>query len=334
MRDGTVEPYDEQFDAMGCTVRVMIDPSSGDAGRDPREAGRQAREFILDFDRRLSRFRADSELTALNRDLREEVPASDLLRAAVRAGLRAARSTNGLVDPTLVDQIEQAGYRESRAGLAGVPIPELLSSAPTRESASPSPGRSWRMFEVDDERGIIRRSPGLRFDTGGTGKGLAADMVAGSLADFPRFLVNCGGDIRIGGNEASGSPYDVLVEHPASGNMPHRFKLGRGGIATSGINVRAWLREGGSPGHHLLDPSTGEPCWSGLLGVTAIGPTAVEAETLAKAALLSGPTGARKILSHHGGLMVHEDSQVEMVGRATIRLRLPEVRLRTSEVAV
>ncbi|MBK8294533.1 MAG: FAD:protein FMN transferase [Solirubrobacterales bacterium] len=138
-------------------------------------------------------------------------------------------------------------------------------------------------------------------------------------------MISCGGDIRIGGSEASRFPYDVLVEHPASGNKPHLFKLGSGGIATSGINSRAWHKADGSPAHHLLDPSTGDPCWSGLLGATALGPTSLEAETLAKAALLSGPEGGRRILSRYGGMIVHESNRVELVGRATIRLRLPEV---------
>ena len=36
-------------------------------------------------------------------------------------------------------------------------------------------------------------------DTGGTGKGLCADAVAYRLGGYSRFLVDCGGDIAIGG---------------------------------------------------------------------------------------------------------------------------------------
>ena len=56
-------------------------------------------------------------------------------------------------------------------------------------------------------------------------------------------------------------------------------------MATSGINVRVWRRADGRYAHHLIDPRTGEPAWTGLVGVTALAPTGVEAETLAKAAL-------------------------------------------------
>lgn len=52
---------------------------------------------------------------------------------------------------------------------------------------------------------------------------------------------------------------------------------------------------------------------------TALGDTAVEAEALAKAALLSGPVGGRAVLGELGGLLVHDDGQVEKVGPISAR---------------
>jgi thiamine biosynthesis lipoprotein len=83
----------------------------------------------------------------------------------------------------------------------------------------------------------------------------------------------------------------------------------RGGIATSGANWRWWYR-GGARQHHLLDPSTGRPIdlWidasdnerenaSNLIAsVTALAPTAAQAEVAAKVALLRGyPDALRAI---------------------------------------
>jgi thiamine biosynthesis lipoprotein len=64
----------------------------------------------------------------------------------------------------------------------------------------------------------------------------------------------------------------------------------------------------------LLDPSTGSPVWSGLVGATAFAPSALEAETLSKTALLLGAEGARRALAVHGGVIVHDDGDVEMIG--------------------
>jgi FAD:protein FMN transferase len=318
--------HDLTFDAMGSHVRLLIgDPGPG---MPPASvAAAQGRRFVEDFDAALSRFKPDSELCRLNADERERVPASELLRRAVEAGLFAAERSGGLVDPTLVGEIEQAGYVASRAGMDGLPLAEALADAPARQPASPRPEQRWRGFEVDDEAGEIARPPGLRFDTGGTGKGLAADMLAANLRGYSRFIVDCGGDIRIGGADALANPYEVFVEHPISGGRAHVLRLGSGGVATSGINVRIWRDADGRFAHHLLDPASGEPAWTGLVGATALGDSALEAETLSKAALLSGPERGRQILAARGGLLVHDSARVELVGPLAVapRIRLPEV---------
>jgi hypothetical protein len=54
--------------------------------------------------------------------------------------------------------------------------------------------------------------------------------------------------------------------------------------------------------------------WSGLIGASALGPSALEAETLSKMALLLGPEGARGVLAEHGGLIVHDSGEVEAIG--------------------
>lgn len=317
--------HDLRFDAMGSHVRLLIGEPG--PGMEPAAvAAERARRFVEDFDARLSRFKPDSELCALNADPRERVPASELLRAAVRAGLAAAERSDGLVDPTLAGEIESAGYVSSRAGVEGASLHEGLAAAPARRPARPSPASRWRRVEVDDEAGTISRPPGLRFDTGGAGKGLAAEMVVAQLRGYSRYLVDCGGDIRIGGPDALLSPYEVHVEHPLTGERAYVLRLGAGGVATSGIDVRIWRSAGGGFAHHLLDPASGKPAWTGLIGVTALGESAVEAETLSKAALLSGPERGREVLAGAGGLLVHDSGRVEPVGplSAKPRIRLPE----------
>jgi thiamine biosynthesis lipoprotein len=319
--------HDTTFASMGCEVRLLIGPALRLELPSPEDAATRERAFVEDFAARLSRFRADSELSALNGDARTEVPASPLLRAAVGAGVWAARRSGGLVDPTLVDALELGGYRDSRVGAEPAPLGEALRAAPPRRPARPDPAARWRGVEIDDAAGVVRRPPGLRLDTGGTGKGLAADAVARRLAGYSRFVVDCGGDIAVGGPAALVRPWQIDVEHPLTREHVHTLTVAAGGVATSGVNVRIWRRPDGTFGHHLLDPSTGEPAWTGLIGVTALGGSALEAETLSKQALLSGPHAARRMLAERGGVLVHDDGDVELVGPAEehprLRLRMP-----------
>jgi thiamine biosynthesis lipoprotein len=322
----TIGEHDVVFDAMGSHVRLMIgEPGPGMAPAPA--AAEQARRFVAEFEATLSRFIPESELCGLNADTRERVPASELLRTAVKAGLAAAEQSGGLVDPTLVGEIEAAGYAASRAGVPGAPLGAALAEAPPRRPAKPSRAGGWRRFEVDDATGTIARPPGVRFDTGGSGKGLAADLIANRLRGYSRFIVDCGGDIRIGGPDALLRPYEVFVEHPLTGERAFVLKLSSGAVATSGLNVRIWRGPDGRYSHHLLDPATGQPAWTGLIGATALGETAVEAETLAKAALLSGPDRGGEVLAEHGGLLVHDSGRVETVGPLSVRprVRIPDL---------
>ncbi len=319
--------HDSTFRSMGSEVRMLIGPPLREGLPGPVDAAARERAFVEDLARRLSRFREDSELSQLNRDPRAAVPASPLLRATVGAGLWAAERTGGLVDPTLLAALERGGYRKSLDGTVPASLRDALEATPGRAPAGPHPAAMWRTIAVDSRNGLVRRPPGVRIDTGGTGKGLIADAVACRLAGFSRFVVDCGGDIAVGGEAAAGHPYEIAVEHPLTGERMHTLSVARGGVATSGLNVRIWRRADGSFGHHLLDPATGEPAWTGLIGATALGGSALEAETLSKQALLSGPTRGREVLAARGGVLVHDDGDVELVGpvhpRPRMTLRVP-----------
>jgi len=305
---------DITFHSMGSDIRLLIGPPLLRTAPSPAEASLRERAYVEDFSARLSRFRPESELSALNRDTRTQVPASPLLRTAVRAGVWAAQRSGGLVDPTLAGALERAGYETSLDGCPPASLEQALAAAPPRQPARPHPEQLWRRISVDDRRAIVRRPTGVMFDTGGTGKGLCADAVAHRLGGYTRFMVDCGGDLAIGGVSAQLEPYEVEIEHPLTGEAIRTVRVGAGGIATSGLNVRVWRDSEGHFAHHLLDPATGLPAWTGLIGATALAPSALEAETHSKAALLLGRAGARRVLAEHGGLIVHDDGDVEEIG--------------------
>jgi thiamine biosynthesis lipoprotein len=293
---------DDSFPTMGTIARVVRD---GDGGAD-------VRVMFAEIERRLTRFDPDSDLSRLNADPRACVPAEPLLRAAVRAALRAAHLSAGLVDPTVLDAVRRAGYAQSRAHVRAGSLAGALLEAPPRHPARADPASRWRAVRVDDRAGVIRRPPGLGLDLGGSAKGWAADVVGTLLGRHGRYAVDCGGDLRVAARR--GAPWEVRVRHPLSGALVRTLYVRAGGVATSGIDTRLWQRGDRGPAHHLIDPSTGAPAWTGLVAVTALAATALEAEALAKAALLSGPAAGRRLLrAHHGGVLVHDDGAVDSV---------------------
>ena len=86
-------------------------------------------------------------------------------------------------------------------------------------------------------------------------------------------------------------------------------------MATSGIGRRSWLGSDGRPAHHLLDPATGRPAFTGLVQATAVAPSALQAEVRAKAALLAGPREAARWLPD-GGVLVLDDGSHRVLAPA------------------
>lgn len=290
----------DTFACFGSQCSVIV---AGAREADSAAAVASARRRLLRWHEQFSRFTAGSELSRMNEDPRETVRVTPMMRRVVEAGVRAASATGGLVDPTLVGEIEAAGYASHLEG-EGLALAETLALAPRRAPGSAASAARWRLVRTDRRAGTVTRPPGVRIDPGGIAKGVFADELAALMAGHEAFVVNCAGDLRLGGTLAL--VREVYVASPFDDTVLHTFLLRGGAVATSGIGRRSWIGPDGLPAHHLLDPGTGRPAFTGIVQVTALAPTGAEAEALSKAALLSGPGEAGRILVH-GGVFVLDD---------------------------
>ena len=296
----------ETFACFGSTCSAFVS-GSGRAGS-ATDAVASIRCNLTAWHRSFSRFMPDSELSRLNSDPGERVRVSPLMARFAQAVVTAGSLTGGLVDATMVEQIEHEGY----AGDLRDPLPlaRVLALAPVRKPAAAAAARNWQVLDVDIAAATIARPASIKLDSGGLAKGLFADVLAASLAGHAGFAINCAGDIAVGG--AAGLTRPIKVESPFNGRILHTFELQRTGVATSGIGRRSWLGPDGGPAHHLLDPSTGKPAFTGIVQVTALAPSALMAEIHAKAALLSGPRDAAAWLPH-GGVIVLDDRSHQVI---------------------
>ncbi|MTD45361.1 FAD:protein FMN transferase [Conexibacter sp. W3-3-2] len=311
MSTATAIGHELRFPCFGGTVGVRA-TGAGEQEADAAVALERARALLLEIHDRLTRFEDDSELSHLNADPRERVPASPLLRRFAAAVREAGERSDGLVDATCLPAVEAAGYREHLDPTAA--HDPRAATAPTWTADG-----AWRRVGVDGEH--VVRPVGVRLDSGGIGKGLAADLAGELLAGLPAWAVDCGGDLRIGGSARV--PRSIAISDPFHpGETVHELQVARGAVATSGTTRRAWTTTGtGADAHHLVDPRTGRPADTGVVQVTALAPTALEAEVRAKTALLLGPARARRALPH-GGVVVTSGGDVQVVPRP-VRVRLP-----------
>jgi thiamine biosynthesis lipoprotein len=263
----------------------------------------QANRWLDDLESAWSRFLPDSDVSRLNaadgRPTGVRPETVDVLTLAIEAWA----ATGGRFDPTTLPALVAAGYDRSfehagdfEAGAAGF---------------EPRPAPGCVAIEIDREQCTVRLPAGIKLDLGGIGKGRAADLIADRLiaAGTRGACVNLGGDARLAGTPADGGPWTVGVEHPVTGQLVATLALGDGAVATSTVTHRRWGDDGA---HHLIDPTTGRPSTTDLLGVTVVAGTAAWAEVYAKTALLAGSAGAADVVTRAGltGMTVDRDGVV------------------------
>ena len=129
--------------ALGTTVVVL----SSEPLELP-EAAASVHRVLDEIDRACSRFRDDSELCRLNAAGGSPMRVSRLFVRATRCALRAARLTDGDLDPTIGSSVRAAGYDRDFATIrAGGPARRASSSTtarPPRRSLPTSPRRRRR----------------------------------------------------------------------------------------------------------------------------------------------------------------------------------------------
>ena len=290
-----------EFQAMGSHMLAAVDNDSAAAG----ERLASVPQWFGVWEDRLSRFRDESELSALNRSSGEPTEVSEVLWDALQASLAAARFSEGLVSPTLAAWVEAAGYdrtfedlEETAAHPTPVPAPAVAAGAG---------------LELDSASRRITLTDGRRLDLGGTAKGWAADRAAHRLRALGPCLVDAGGDVAVHGPRQDGSGWAVGISDPFHpGESLDLLRLTRGGVATSGRDFHRWKRQGKWQ-HHILDPRTGLPAETDVLTATVIAPNTVQAEAAAKVAIILGSERALTWLDDHpqlAGLLVLEDGTV------------------------
>jgi len=273
------------FRALGTVVSVLV----------VDERAREAASAILEeelsvVDAACSRFRADSELSQLNRAGGRRIAISQFFANALATALTAAQVTDGDVDPTCGRSLVGIGYDRDYAEVR-------RDATPLRLPATPAAG--WQTVELDPVLCTARVPDGVMLDLGATAKALAADRAASRIAAAVGcgVLVNLGGDICVAGESPPGGwCIGVIDDLGPDGHadalrrgarVPHAVTIVDGGLATSSTMVRAW-RRGTAALHHIVAPGTGLPTESCWRTVSVAAASCVDANTASTASIIRG----------------------------------------------
>ncbi len=296
----------KSWKALGTSVHVL----ATDAG-ELVTATTAVSEVLDEVDIAYSRFRDDSELSRLNASPGRPVRVSPLLATAIDAAQRAARLTDGAVDPTIGHAIRVAGYDDDFSRVAD-------QGRPVNLRAWRVPG--WQAIRFDRRSRTVLVPAGVELDLGSTGKALAADLAARAAlaaAGAGGVLVGLGGDIATAGTPPSGGwrihiAEDSRVAPDADGEV---ICVPAGGVATSSTTVRRWTR-GTAVLHHIIDPQTSLPATGPFRTVTVVAATCLDANIASTAAIVRGEAAIDWLLSWRlPARLVENDGTIHYIGR-------------------
>lgn len=151
----------------------------------------------------------------------------------------------------------------------------------------------YEHLQTDCARPALKKNIAqLVLDMSAIGKGYAVDRVADWLegAGYGNYLVEVGGELRLGGNNAEGQHWAIGIEAPLPGERkPYTvIRLTDTAVATSG-DYRNYFEVDGKRYSHTIDTQTGKPVTHTLASVTVIDASGYKADALATALLVLGP---------------------------------------------
>jgi thiamine biosynthesis lipoprotein len=267
---------------------------------------REIFDRLREIENRMSANLEDSELERVNRLAGEEaVPVHGDFLELLEKALYYADSSGGAFDPAVGPLVKLWGI--------GSDSPHIPSQ---EEIDSLLPLVNRRDIEIDRRlMTVFLRQPGMRLDLGAIAKGYAADETVAIIrnAGIKRAVIDLGGNIFAYGEKEDRSPWRIGIQNPLGnrgeyiGVMEVRNKT----VVTSGVYER-YIEAEGKRYHHLLSPATGFPADNGLLSVTVIADSSLDADGLSTAAFVLGYEEGKNLMESMGAeaVFVFEDNSV------------------------
>lgn len=263
-----------EFTAMASPCQVLLCAPSEAAAR---ALAQPAIDEVLRIERVYSRYRADSIVARIN----------TTAGSGEWIGLDAEAA--GLVDYAAQLHALSDGLFDITSGVLRRAWDFRKPRVPAQEELGPLLALvGWSRVE---RRAAAIRLPlaGMEIDFGGFGKEYAADRAAGILlAQGARHgYVNLGGDIRVIGPQADGSPWRIGIQDPRDNECTiASIDIAEGALTTSGDYER-YFELDGRRYCHILNPRTGMPVthWR---SVSVLAPLAIAAGSACTIAMLKG----------------------------------------------
>lgn len=276
-----------QGEAQGTTYHIRyFDPQN-------RNFKHSIDSILTEFDKCLSLYRSDSELSAFNRTSRHPFRSPWFYDVLVKSKeIHAA--TGGAFDPTIMPLSEAYGFgNKKNVDPENVNVDSLL--------------RFIGFKHIEFNQKEVSSQPGVRLDFNGIAQGYSVDIIGAFLKSrgIYRFMVEIGGEVICSGTKNGGIAWVTGIENPLKPQaLAATVALTNRAMTTAG-NYHNHITRNGITYNHLIDPRTGSMEQTPLLSVTVFAKDAITADGYDTAFFVMGPEATKTFLKNRKDIDVY-----------------------------
>jgi thiamine biosynthesis lipoprotein len=269
---------------MGTYYRIQYRAS------DSCEVAKDEVDILLEgFNLSLSTYISKSEISKLNRATAGQwVDLTPRMNLVMQAAFDVWQESQGAFDVTIGPLVNLWGFGPAEV----VALPSIEAQ---RRAARWVGMHQLRLDHLNSK--ALKNADEVYVDMSALAKGLGVDEVADSFAarSCTDYMVDIGGEMRLAGRNAKGTPWRIGVERPVPGRpVPGRqsaiqkvLEVTDRAVATSG-DYRNFRQVDGVRIDHVIDPRSGVPADNLVASVTVVHPQAMFADAYATSIMVLG----------------------------------------------
>lgn len=233
----------------------------------PEELRKGVEDTFADIDIKLSNYREDSEISALNRNKTTDwLPVSKEIAELVAISKTVHAQSGGCLDLTIKPIFDLWGFSRHETKVpAQADIDRVLTHV------------GMDKLLVDEEHSRIRKTdPELGIDLSSIAQGYTVGAIAKYLEskNIQNYMAEIGGEMKVKGHKANGDEWRIAIEKPTPFTREVQkiisiHQQNGEAVMTSGT-YRNFFEEGGKTYSHIINPKTGKPVTHNLLSVTVL----------------------------------------------------------------
>ena len=255
----------------------------------------------------LSTYINESIISKINRN--ENVIIDSIFTRVFEMAIKIANETNGSFDPTIAPLVNFWGFGfEEISNKNETKLVNLMQSV------------GYKKISFKDGH-IVKENPNTQIDFNAIAQGFTVDLIGEHLQKhgLTNFMIEIGGEVKCSGLNADEKPWRIGIDKPSEKIQKERYQaiieVSNKAIASSG-NYRHYKvdEKTGMKYAHTINPKTGVPLQTNLLGVTILTESCMEADALATAFMVMGLETSKQYLKNHpeiDALFIYSNSKGE-----------------------